>query len=82
MYKPKGGRKPTFSWVPAPDGQMKLAMELFDHCLAIQSFYRRIEGMDSERVRVTCADEIAVLRELAIEKDIKVLGPQWFASLF
>lgn len=81
MYKAKSGPKPTFRWVPAPDGQTKSALGLFDHCMSIQSFYRMVERMDSQQVLAAYADEVEVLRELMTENGIKVAGPQWFARL-
>ncbi|OGM99001.1 MAG: hypothetical protein A2915_03510 [Candidatus Yanofskybacteria bacterium RIFCSPLOWO2_01_FULL_41_34] len=81
MYKPKGGRKPTFSWVPAPDGQVRPALELFNYCASIQKFFRKVERMNGGEVLTPYVDELAALRELARENGIRVLGPQWFASL-
>jgi len=82
MHKAKRGRRPSFSWVPAPNGQARPARELFDHCISIQKFYRMVEQMDREQVLATYADEVEALKELAIENGVKVLGPQWFAQLF
>jgi len=82
MHKAKGGRKPSFSWIPAPDGQTRPAMEVFNHCISIQKFYRMVEQMGGEQVRATYSEEVEALKELATENGIKVLQPQWFAQLF
>lgn len=74
--------KPLFVWVVSPDGRVLSAREMLDHCINIQGFYRKVDGMGGDQVLKTYADEIAALRESAIEKGVQVIGPQWFARLF
>jgi hypothetical protein len=76
------GAKPLFNWVPPPDGRMRPARELLDYCIGIQKFFFLVKEMGAEKVRITYADEVAALKEVAAENGIQVIGPQWFAQLF
>ena len=75
--------KPLFSWVPPPDGRTRTNRELVDHCVAVQEFFSvlRDRGMNRDEVQREYAEVLGSMKLVLTENGIRVLEPQWFASL-
>ena len=75
--------KPLFTWVPAPDGRKRSGRELVDHCVTVQKFFflLREKRMDREQAQLTYAELLVDMQSTLRENGIRVIEPQWFASL-
>ena len=77
------GSKPLFTWVPAPDGRKRSGRELVDYCVTVQEFFflLRERRMDRDQAERTHAELLVDMRSTLKENGVRVIEPQWFASL-